>query len=429
MSAVAAGSGDVTMNDPARSQRRVGKDLGGMSMPRFAAWAFGEDAEFDGRGQFAEAISEDDRAVRAGTLELTFTPSSVHRATLVSCGVPGRDVAGFAVSLGHAGAISLCGTDRSGKPLRLASKDGLVSEGETVQVTLSWRLGYGGTFTTVNLSRLKTDPDSPEHGFVAQIPLRASISASGRHALVFGAAAGGAAPYFHGRIHRAALSDSFDAPSVAAPSAKILRPAFGKGPSVTPRRVPPPQPLRPREGALRRPATETLVTTADGPKPIRDISIGDEVMTRDHGLQVVRWTGLRDLDWSELRSRPHLKPVVIRKGALAPGRPERDLSLARHERLSLPKGEDLKVTLEGRPEEIEAHALLGQRGVFEVEALGVSYVHLLFDQHEMIETNGIWIEAHHPGALLRPGEGPERRREILDIFPELDVEHHGARMD
>ena len=78
---------------------------------------------------------------------------------------------------------------------------------------------------------------------------------------------------------------------------------------------------------------------------------------------------------------------------------------------------------------VPARALVGQRGVFEVEALGVSYVHLLFDTHQMIEANGIWTEAYHPGEALRQGEGTARRDELLDIFPELDQEHHGARAD
>lgn len=398
-------------------------------MPKIAAWAFGEDAEFDGRGQFAEAVPGDARAGRTGTLELTFTPSSVHRATLVSHGVPGRDHGGFAITLGHAGSVSLCGTDRAGKPIRLATKDGLAGEGDTIQITLSWSLGAGGSFTVVNLTRLAADPEGPQHGFVAGIPLRASVAVSGAVALVFGAAAGGGAPYFHGRIHRVVLSDSADAPTVAAPTARILRPAFGQGRAVAPRRVPPPAPIRARQGALRQPVTETLITTADGPRPAREIAIGDEVMTRDHGLQIVRWTGSRDLDWSELRALPHLRPVVIRRGALGPGVPERDLTLAPHQRIVLPTGEAAKLNLPGAPRAVEARALLGQRGVFEVEALGVSYVHLLFDAHEIIEANGVWTEAHHPGMLLRPGESAARRRELLDIFPELDVEHHGARAD
>ena len=75
---------------------------------------------------------------------------------------------------------------------------------------------------------------------------------------------------------------------------------------------------------------------------------------------------------------------------------------------------------------VSARSLLGSRGVFEVDALGVTYVHLLFDRHEMIEANGVWTEAYHPGELLRASGDVARRAEVLEIFPELNKETYPA---
>ncbi len=396
-------------------------------MPRFAAWEFGDDAKFDGRSLFAEAVPEAGRALRAGALELVVTPEAMHRGTILSHGVPGRDTNGFTITMGQSGAIRLCSTDRSGMPLRLSSPEGLVDKGERIQITLSWMVGEGGRFSVVNCDRRNADPGNPVHAFVAPVPLRASIAAAGGSSLTFGAAEGGLAPFFEGQILRVTLSDTADAPTITPPSARIIRPAFGIKAAVTPRRItsrtlePVQQPMPGRKNSIGRMA----VATADGLRPAESLSVGDEVMTRDHGLQKVRWIARSDLDWSTLRDRPQLRPVVIRKGALGNGLPEADLALAPNHRLLLGKDAPIEgVSTEDRL--VSARSLLGSRGVFEVDALGVTYVHLLFDQHEMIEANGVWTEAFHPGELLRQSGDIARRAEVLEIFPELNAETHPA---
>ncbi len=396
-------------------------------MPRFAAWEFGDEAKFDGRSLFAEAVPEAERALRIGALELVVTPTAMHRATILSHGVPGRDASGFTIAMGQSGAIRLCGTDRSGMPLRLSSRDGLVSAGERVQITISWMMGEGGRFSVVNCDRLRKEPGNPDHAFVAPVPLRASIGATGGTSLTFGAAEGGVAPFFEGDIHRVTLSDTADAPTIAPPTARILRPAFGAKTAVAPRRVASrtPLPVQPRMPEPRNSVGRMAVTTADGLRPAETLQVGDEVMTRNNGLQKIRWIARVDLDWSTLRDRPQLRPIVIRKGALGHGLPEADLALAPNHRLMV--GRDAPI--EEIPAEdrlVSARSLLGSRGVFEVDALGVTYVHLLFDQHEMIEANGVWTEAFHPGEMLRQSGDVARRAEVLEIFPELNAETHPA---
>jgi hypothetical protein len=54
-----------------------------------------------------------------------------------------------------------------------------------------------------------------------------------------------------------------------------------------------------------------------------------------------------------------------------------------------------------------------------VDAAGVSYVHFMFDRHEVVLSNGAWTESFHPGDYTLKGMGNAQRSEIFDLFPEL----------
>ena len=51
---------------------------------------------------------------------------------------------------------------------------------------------------------------------------------------------------------------------------------------------------------------------------------GDKVVTRDNGLQEIRWIGSKAMSWADLMAAPHMKPVLITQGSLGNGLPERD---------------------------------------------------------------------------------------------------------
>ena len=52
--------------------------------------------------------------------------------------------------------------------------------------------------------------------------------------------------------------------------------------------------------------------------------------------------------------------------------------------------------------------------------LGVSYIHFMFDQHEVVLSNGAWTESFQPGDYSLNGIGNAQRNEILELFPELE---------
>ena len=50
---------------------------------------------------------------------------------------------------------------------------------------------------------------------------------------------------------------------------------------------------------------------------------------------------------------------------------------------------------------------------------GVTYVHLLFDDHQVVWSNGAETESLHPGRNALDMAGEAAREEILALFPEL----------
>src|SRR5690606_22901210 len=77
----------------------------------------------------------------------------------------------------------------------------------------------------------------------------------------------------------------------------------------------------------------TSIATPAGERLVEDLKVGDRIITRDNGLQEIRWIGRKTLDWKVLNANPHLKPVLIRQGSLGHGLPERDLMVSPNHRV------------------------------------------------------------------------------------------------
>ncbi len=162
----------------------------------------------------------------------------------------------------------------------------------------------------------------------------------------------------------------------------------------------------------------TRIATARGERLVEDLRAGDRVVTRDNGLQEIRWIGRRDFDGRELAANPHLNPVLIRAGALGGGLPERDMRLSPNHRIMV-SSEQTALYFEDREVLAAAKHLVNNRGIFEVETVRTTYLHLLFDRHEVILSDGTWSESFQPADFTLRGIGNSQRQEILAIFPEL----------
>ncbi|MCT4555883.1 MAG: Ig-like domain-containing protein [Pelagimonas sp.] len=173
----------------------------------------------------------------------------------------------------------------------------------------------------------------------------------------------------------------------------------------------------------------TLIATPQGERLVEDLQVGDRVITRDNGIQQIKWIGRKDLTGFDLARKPHFKPILIQKGALGNNLPEHDLLVSPNHRV-LVANDKTALYFEEREVLVAAKHLVGQDGVDEVESLGVSYIHVMFEQHEVILSNGAWTESFQPGDYTLKGIGAAQREEIFELFPELEqtegLEAYGA---
>lgn len=166
----------------------------------------------------------------------------------------------------------------------------------------------------------------------------------------------------------------------------------------------------------------TGIATPHGEVAVESLSPGDLVITRDNGVQPVRWVGRRDLQSNELTASPHFRPIMIRAGSLGSGVPARDMMVSpSHRMLVVHPSAQL---LFAEPEVlIAAKHLTSLPGVECVKPAGVSYVHVMFDAHEVIMANGSWSESFQLSDGSLRGVGKAQREEILALFPELEREN------
>ena len=162
----------------------------------------------------------------------------------------------------------------------------------------------------------------------------------------------------------------------------------------------------------------TLIATPKGEFPIERLQAGDRVITRDNGIQEVRWIGQRKFDWACLTANPHLRPIMVRRGSLGNGLPERDMMLSPNHRV-LVSNDRTSLYFDEHEVLVSAKHLIGGKGIFEVDSIGTTYIHMLFDLHEVVLSDGAWTESFQPVDYTLNGMGNAQRSEIYELFPEL----------
>ncbi|ABV91983.1 hypothetical protein Dshi_0234 [Dinoroseobacter shibae DFL 12 = DSM 16493] len=154
----------------------------------------------------------------------------------------------------------------------------------------------------------------------------------------------------------------------------------------------------------------TRIDTPDGPRPVEHLRPGDLVLTRDAGAQPLVWTGARRVPAAGVLA-PVAIPVGVH-GATAP------LLVSPQHRI-LVTGWQAEL-LTGAAEVLVAalHLVDGDRVVRRPGGM-VTYVHILFDRHQIVRANGAWSESFHPGAQGLDTMAQASRDELLALFPEL----------
>lgn len=163
----------------------------------------------------------------------------------------------------------------------------------------------------------------------------------------------------------------------------------------------------------------TQIATPAGLRRIEDLRPGDLVVTRDHGPRPLRWIGRAHLPAARLDLQPNLRPIRIPKGALGHGQPAHDLTLSPQHRVLVQSC--IAQRMFGASEVLVAvKHLLELPGIDLAPASeGVTYLHLLFDQHELVQAEGAWTESLLPGPEARASLPPAALQELSAIFIDL----------
>ncbi len=162
----------------------------------------------------------------------------------------------------------------------------------------------------------------------------------------------------------------------------------------------------------------STIATPRGEKRVEELKAGDRVITRDNGIQEIRWAGRKDFTGTAFQGSPHLRPVLIKAGSLGNGLPERDMYVSPNHRMLISNERTLEYFNE-QEVLVAAKDMVGADGIHTVDAMRVTYIHFLFDRHEVILSNGSWTESFQPAQNSLSGIGAEQRSEIINIFPEL----------
>ncbi|MEX0308365.1 MAG: Hint domain-containing protein [Ruegeria sp.] len=171
--------------------------------------------------------------------------------------------------------------------------------------------------------------------------------------------------------------------------------------------------------------TGTLITTPDGDVAIETLSAGDEVVTLDHGPQIIRWIGARSLKASDLANKPKLRPIRIAAGSLGSNLPRRDLLVSPQHRMVIRSTIAVRM-FDSEEVLVPAHKLVGIPGItVEESTQGVVYYHMLFDRHEIVLAEGAPSESLFTGEQALKGIHPDALAEIISLFPEVtSPDHH-----
>ena len=155
----------------------------------------------------------------------------------------------------------------------------------------------------------------------------------------------------------------------------------------------------------------TAIRTPRGDRLIEDLRVGDLVCTLDNGPQVIRWIGRRALGPSELAANPKLRPILIRRGVMGA---ERDLLVSPQHGMLLPDQTLVRAKFLAEAKGAPVRVAHGRQSV--------TYIHLLFEQHQIIFAENTRSESLYPGKMAFAAMDRDARLELAQLFPDLGLD-------
>lgn len=133
----------------------------------------------------------------------------------------------------------------------------------------------------------------------------------------------------------------------------------------------------------------TRIATPKGARDIATLRVGDLVVTRDHGLEPIRWIQQRTVPAME-----NFAPIRIRPGVIT-GQ-DRDLLVSPQHRM-LFQGYRAELLFGESEVLVSAKHMIDDKYVTQETGGDVTYIHMMFDEHEVVYAEGAATESFHPG--------------------------------
>ena len=151
----------------------------------------------------------------------------------------------------------------------------------------------------------------------------------------------------------------------------------------------------------------TSIRTPHGDVLIDDLNVGDLVNTMDNGAQRIRWIGKSSHGPQALANNVKLRPILLKRGVLGA---ERDLLVSPQHGVLL--GDDVLARAIHLPSNLAGvRVAKGKRSV--------TYIHLMFDAHQIIFAENVASESFYPGPNGLKVMSDATRTSLKRAFPAM----------
>jgi len=151
------------------------------------------------------------------------------------------------------------------------------------------------------------------------------------------------------------------------------------------------------------------ILTPDGEVLIDRLRVGDMVETLDNGPQEIRWIGRRVVE-----GQGEFAPIRFKKGAIGN---RRGIRVSPQHRMLI-TGWRAQLLFGMDELLVSAKNLVNDASVRVAPCDEVEYIHLMFDRHEVIFTEGIATESFHPGERVLTSDR-KLMAELMTLFPDV----------
>ena len=161
-----------------------------------------------------------------------------------------------------------------------------------------------------------------------------------------------------------------------------------------------------------------LLRTPAGQRRAENVNAGDLIVTRDHGLQPVKFIWKSTLT-DRIRSNAECAAIRIAPRAVGPMMPSHALCLAPDQQVLVPSY--LLADVTGAGGLLKARAIAGHSDDVWADRTmdDATFYDFGFDQHEIICVSGLPLASFRPDAARIGGLDPDMRDSLIRRYPQL----------